>query len=76
MIAPLRRVALSLSLLVLSATCVHAQDTPAPRAAELNSSMDGELFYQLLLGEVNALGGRIETSTTPGQGTSFKLVLP
>ena len=26
--------------------------------------------------EVNALGGRIETSTTPGQGTCFKLVLP
>ena len=26
--------------------------------------------------EVNALGGRIETSTQAGQGTSFKLVLP
>ena len=26
--------------------------------------------------EVNALGGRIETSTIPGQGTHFKLVLP
>ncbi|HUR88148.1 MAG TPA: Hpt domain-containing protein [Ramlibacter sp.] len=26
--------------------------------------------------EVNALGGRIETATTPGQGTSFRLVLP
>jgi chemosensory pili system protein ChpA (sensor histidine kinase/response regulator) len=26
--------------------------------------------------EVQALGGRIETSTKPGQGTSFKLVLP
>jgi chemosensory pili system protein ChpA (sensor histidine kinase/response regulator) len=26
--------------------------------------------------EVNALGGRIETATAPGQGTSFKLVLP
>jgi chemosensory pili system protein ChpA (sensor histidine kinase/response regulator) len=26
--------------------------------------------------EVNALGGRIETATQPGQGTSFKLVLP
>jgi chemosensory pili system protein ChpA (sensor histidine kinase/response regulator) len=26
--------------------------------------------------EVNALGGRIETSTTAGQGTSFRLVLP
>jgi chemosensory pili system protein ChpA (sensor histidine kinase/response regulator) len=26
--------------------------------------------------EVNGLGGRIETTTAPGQGTSFKLVLP
>jgi len=26
--------------------------------------------------EVNALGGRIETSSAPGQGTSFRLVLP
>ncbi|WP_210541951.1 Hpt domain-containing protein [Rhodoferax sp. PAMC 29310] len=26
--------------------------------------------------EVNALGGRIETTTKPGQGTTFKLVLP
>jgi len=26
--------------------------------------------------EVNGLGGRIETATAPGQGTSFKLVLP
>jgi len=26
--------------------------------------------------EVNALGGRIETASAPGQGTSFKLVLP
>lgn len=26
--------------------------------------------------EVNALGGRIETSTAPGEGTTFKLVLP
>ena len=26
--------------------------------------------------EVNALGGRIETSSTPGHGTTFKLVVP
>jgi chemosensory pili system protein ChpA (sensor histidine kinase/response regulator) len=26
--------------------------------------------------EVNAMGGRIETAATPGQGTSFKLILP
>ena len=26
--------------------------------------------------EVNAMGGRIETASSPGQGTSFKLVLP
>jgi chemosensory pili system protein ChpA (sensor histidine kinase/response regulator) len=26
--------------------------------------------------EVNAMGGRIETASTPGQGTRFKLVLP
>ena len=26
--------------------------------------------------EVNAIGGRVETATAPGQGTSFKLILP
>ena len=26
--------------------------------------------------EVNAMGGRIETATAPGQGTSFKMILP
>ena len=26
--------------------------------------------------DVNAMGGRIETATAPGKGTSFKLVLP
>ena len=30
----------------------------------------------VVLSEVNAMGGRIETATAAGQGTSFKLILP
>jgi len=30
----------------------------------------------VVMAEVNAMGGRIETASTPGQGTSFRLLLP
>lgn len=65
--ASLRRAALSLFLLVLATAPLHAQNAPTQNEREPNSAMDGELFYQLLLGEVNALGGE------PGLG--YQLLL-
>ena len=58
------------ALLLGLATCsspVFAQTTAAASETPANSSMNGELFYQLLLGEVNALGGE------PGVG--YQLIL-
>jgi tetratricopeptide (TPR) repeat protein len=54
--------------LAVLALCVHAQsaDTPQDTPPEV-SAMDGELFYQLLLGELNARGGE------PGAGYSLIL---
>ena len=45
----------------------------AQRVTELSGRGVG---LDVVRNEVNALGGRIETSTTPGQGTTFKLVVP
>jgi len=45
----------------------------AERVTELSGRGVG---LDVVRNEVNALGGRIETSTTPGQGTTFKLVVP
>jgi chemosensory pili system protein ChpA (sensor histidine kinase/response regulator) len=45
----------------------------AERVTELSGRGVG---LDVVRSEVNALGGRIETSTTPGQGTTFKLVVP
>ena len=45
-------------------------------AAEL-SGLSGRGFgMDVVRTEVNAMGGRIETASAPGQGTSFRLVLP
>jgi hypothetical protein len=55
--------------LAASSFFVHAQ-TPQPEAASeapQASALDGELFYQLLLGELNASGGE------PGAGYSLIL---
>ena len=60
----------ALSLLIVLAFGTQqglAQTEAAPAEAENNSSMSAELFYQLLLGEVNALGGE------PGLG--YQLIL-
>ena len=60
----------TLSLLIVLAFGTQqglAQTGAAPAEAENNSSMTAELFYQLLLGEVNALGGE------PGLG--YQLIL-
>ncbi len=63
----LRAVALALSATLLAAPTSWAQNTDPAPLSEPNSALDGELFYQLLLGEVNATGGE------PGLG--FQLIL-
>ena len=63
----LRAVALALTASLLTAPALLAQNTDPVPLAEPNSAMDGQLFYQLLLGEVNARGGE------PGLG--FQLIL-
>lgn len=45
-------------------------------AAQVTELAGRGIGMDVVLAEVNALGGRIETSTEPGKGTRFKLVLP
>jgi chemosensory pili system protein ChpA (sensor histidine kinase/response regulator) len=45
-------------------------------AAQVTELAGRGIGMDVVRAEVNALGGRIETATTPGQGTSFRLVLP
>jgi len=45
-------------------------------AAEVTELSGRGIGMDVVRAEVNALGGRIETSTAVGKGTSFKLVLP
>ncbi|TFZ06470.1 hybrid sensor histidine kinase/response regulator [Ramlibacter henchirensis] len=45
-------------------------------AAQVTELAGRGIGMDVVRSEVNALGGRIETSTEPGRGTSFKLVLP
>ena len=45
-------------------------------AAEVTELSGRGIGMDVVRAEVNALGGRIETSTAAGKGTSFKLVLP
>ena len=45
-------------------------------AAQVTELAGRGIGMDVVRSEVNALGGRIETSTQPGHGTSFKLVLP
>ena len=58
---------MSLWALSLAASPLLAQNTDPKPLAEPNSALDGELFYQLLLGEVNATGGE--------PGLAFQLIL-
>ncbi|HEX6363159.1 MAG TPA: response regulator, partial [Albitalea sp.] len=51
----------------------HSGFTTAEKVTELAGRGVG---MDVVRSEVNAMGGRIETATAPGQGTSFKLVLP
>jgi chemosensory pili system protein ChpA (sensor histidine kinase/response regulator) len=45
-------------------------------AAQVTELAGRGVGMDVVRSEVNALGGRIETATAAGQGTSFKLVLP
>jgi chemosensory pili system protein ChpA (sensor histidine kinase/response regulator) len=51
--------------------------TPGFSTAETVTELSGRgVGMDVVRSEVNAMGGRIETATAQGQGTSFKLVLP
>jgi chemosensory pili system protein ChpA (sensor histidine kinase/response regulator) len=51
--------------------------TPGFSTAETVTELAGRgVGMDVVRSEVIAMGGRIETATAPGQGTSFKLVLP
>ncbi|MFT3956916.1 MAG: Hpt domain-containing protein [Piscinibacter sp.] len=51
--------------------------TPGFTTADAVTELAGRgVGMDVVRSEVNAMGGRIETATAPGQGTSFKLVLP
>ncbi len=45
-------------------------------AAEVTELAGRGIGLDVVRAEVNAMGGRIETASSPGQGTRFKLVLP
>ncbi len=50
---------------------------PGFSTAETVTELSGRgVGMDVVRSEVNAMGGRIETASAPGQGTSFKLVLP
>ncbi len=51
--------------------------TPGFSTAEAITELAGRgIGMDVVRSEVNALGGRIETASAPGQGTSFRLLLP
>jgi chemosensory pili system protein ChpA (sensor histidine kinase/response regulator) len=51
--------------------------SPGFSTAEQVTELSGRgIGMDVVMSEVNALGGRIETTSTQGEGTSFKLVLP
>jgi chemosensory pili system protein ChpA (sensor histidine kinase/response regulator) len=51
--------------------------TPGFSTADSVTELAGRgIGMDVVRNDVNALGGRIETSSAPGQGTSFRLVLP
>ncbi len=67
MIRTLRRTALVVLIATLCANVSFAQNKPESTAPPVNSALDAELFYQLMLGELNAIGGE------PGVGFSILL---
>ena len=67
MIRTLRRTALVMLIAALCANTSIAQTAPDAAEPPVNSALDAELFYQLMLGELNAIGGE------PGVGFSILL---
>jgi chemosensory pili system protein ChpA (sensor histidine kinase/response regulator) len=50
---------------------------PGFSTAEAVTELSGRgVGLDVVLAEVNAMGGRIETASTPGQGSSFRLLVP
>ena len=50
---------------------------PGFSTAETVTELSGRgIGMDVVLSELNALGGRVETTTEPGKGTTFRLVLP
>lgn len=56
-----------LPLLLSISLCIHAQNTTPPEPKSISSAMDSVLFYQLLIGELNA--------RTDDPGVAFSLIL-
>ncbi|MEO8544860.1 MAG: tetratricopeptide repeat protein [Burkholderiaceae bacterium] len=67
MIRTIRRTAIVVLTAALCANAALAQKKPDSADPPVNSALDGELFYQLVLGELNAIGGE------PGVGFSLLL---
>jgi chemosensory pili system protein ChpA (sensor histidine kinase/response regulator) len=62
---------------VTDAVAANLLFSPGFSTAEQVTELSGRgIGMDVVLSEVNALGGRIETSTVRGQGTRFQLVLP
>lgn len=81
-LARIRERAVAMGLLKLDAQASDAElatliFTPGFSTAETVTELAGRgVGMDVVRNEVNAMGGRIETATAAGQGTSFKLVLP
>ena len=67
MIRTLRRNAIAALIAALCANAAWAQTAESASAPAASSELSAELFYQLLLGELNAIGGE------PGVGFSLML---
>ena len=78
----IRAMGISLGLLDASAPASDADlanliFAPGFSTAEVVTELSGRgVGMDVVRSEVNAIGGRIETATAAGQGTSFKLILP
>lgn len=81
-LAPIKKKAVSLGLIASDQeldedAAVKLLFTPGFSTAGQVTELAGRgIGLDVVLSEVNALGGRIETQFIAGQGTSFKLVLP